>query len=69
MTARSLTPGLFDLLARLRPERRAPAPAPDLAAEDRARRDFIDEMVSRNPDAFASHLDVQAMMTCFSWRF
>ena len=35
---------------------------PDSPEDNRARRDFIHEMMARNPDAFSSDLDVQAMM-------
>lgn len=38
----------------------------DDAADDmRARRDFIQDMIERNPDAFSSNLDIQtAMLFC-----
>ena len=37
--------------------------------ETRARRSFVSEMLDRNPDAFSSAEDVQAMMGCFPDRF
>ncbi len=36
---------------------------------DRARRAFVDEMLSRNPDAFASEYDVQCMLHMYPGRF
>lgn len=46
---------------------RLSAPAdPDDA---RARRDFVREMTARNPDAFSSDLDVQAMMQHYPGQF
>ena len=46
---------------------RMSAPAdPDDA---RARRDFVREMTARNPDAFSSDLDVQAMMLHYPGHF
>lgn len=46
---------------------RLSAPAdPDDA---RARRDFVREMTTRNPDAFSSDLDVQAMMQHYPGHF
>lgn len=42
----------------------------DLSAdENRARRDFVTDMVERCPDAFESDLDVQSAMFYFSRRF
>jgi len=35
----------------------------------RARRDFIDDMLTRSPDAFTSELDVQSMMHLYPGRF
>ncbi|ANT60968.1 hypothetical protein AYJ57_11705 [Salipiger sp. CCB-MM3] len=35
----------------------------------RARREFIWEMMSRNPDAFSSDADVQSMMGMYPGRF
>jgi hypothetical protein len=54
--------GISALLQRafLRPWRRVATPK---ASEDaRARRAFVQEMLSRNPGAFSSELDVQFMM-------
>ena len=53
------------IAALFRPRAVAPPPEDDI----RARRAFIDEMVSRNPHAFESDLDVQAMMGMFCERF
>ena len=36
---------------------------------DRARRAFVDEMLSRNADAFGCEADVQGMMHLFPERF
>lgn len=41
-------------------------PTPD---ELRAERDFINEMLDNNPDAFSSELDVQCMMHMYPGRF
>ena len=43
----------------------------DVADADgaRARRDFVNEIVTRNPDAFASEVGVQQMMMLFPDRF
>lgn len=35
----------------------------------RARRDFVLEMIARNPDAFSSDLDVQVMMQHYPGQF
>lgn len=40
-----------------------------LEEETRARRAFVTEMLDRNPEAFSSAEDVQAMMSCFPDRF
>ncbi|WP_353471430.1 hypothetical protein PVT71_08885 [Salipiger sp. H15] len=37
--------------------------------EDRARRDFIQEMLARSPDAFSGAQDVQSFMQHFPDRF
>jgi hypothetical protein len=51
----------------LRPRRRVAAPE---APEDaRARRAFVQEMLSRNPGAFSSELDVQFMMQHYAGSF
>jgi hypothetical protein len=39
------------------------------AAAARARRAFVQDAVSRNPDAFESDLDVQAMMQHYPGQF
>ena len=44
-------------------------PEMSVEEENRARRDFIRESLNRNPDAFASELDVQFMMQAFPERF
>lgn len=43
--------------------------ADDAPEDARARRDFIQDALARNPDAFASELDVQNMMCMFPGRF
>ena len=45
------------------------APAPEDCEETRARIDFVQEMLGRNPDAFSSDLDVQAMMQHYPGSF
>lgn len=49
------------------------APRPNLEEtspdDARARREFIWEMISRNPDAFSSDADVQSMMGMYPGRF
>ncbi|MFD0980018.1 hypothetical protein [Tropicimonas aquimaris] len=42
----------------------------DVAADDmRAKRDFIQDMIERNPDAFSSNLDIQTAMLVFPESF
>jgi hypothetical protein len=55
--------GLRRLAARL-----VPASAGDAAAA-RERRAFVQDMSIRNPDAFSSDLDMQAMLLHFPGRF
>lgn len=47
---------------------RPPASPPD-AVDARSRRAFITEMLSRNPEAFSSDLDVQMMMSLYPDRY
>lgn len=49
----------------------APRPRLEETSPDdaRARREFIWEMMSRNPDAFSSDADVQSMMGMYPGRF
>ncbi|UPH71587.1 hypothetical protein LGT41_0001880 [Abyssibius alkaniclasticus] len=51
--------------------RSRPSAQPRAATRDDTvlRREFVAEMMARNPDAFASELDVQSMMHCFPSRF
>jgi hypothetical protein len=51
----------------LRPGRRLAAP--EHPEDARARRAFVQEMLSRNPAAFSSELDVQFMMQHYSRSF
>ena len=44
-------------------------PAEPNAEEARARRAFVHDAMSRNPDTFASDLDVQAMMQHYPGQF
>lgn len=44
-------------------------PAYDLPDAARARRKFIQDMLTRNPDAYSSELDVQNMMLMFPGKF
>lgn len=57
------------VLDRLRRPRRADPVAEGAQDDARARRDFVNEMVGRNPDAFSSELDIQHMMHLFPGRF
>lgn len=74
MTALSLPSGLFDryFTAARRwtatPRRAAVPDTPHEAARAR-RREFVQEMLMRNPGAFSSDLDVQSMMLCYPDRF
>jgi hypothetical protein len=72
MTSLALSP--FSLIDRFLPfawfcnEGRRPTatPAPDGVRE---RRDFTQDMLARNPDAFTSDLDVQSVALFFPERF
>ena len=43
--------------------------SPESEEDARARRAFVQEMLSRNPQAFSSDLDVQSMMLHYPERF
>lgn len=58
----------FGPLVRWR-RRGRPEAREDRGAESRARCAFVQETLARNPDAFASELDVQMMMQMFPGRF
>jgi hypothetical protein len=67
------TPGIwprFSLkwLRPIRPADERPT-APDLEDATRVRKDFIHQMMIRNPAAFSSEFDVQNMMSIYSDRF
>lgn len=66
-------PGGFNLLELLSLSARRDRknrPAPETSPEaTRSRREFVDQMLTRNPDAFTSDLDVQNMMLQFPGRF
>ncbi|WP_282021813.1 hypothetical protein [Ruegeria faecimaris] len=58
--------GLFSWTERAFPKTRKPRPtANDLHAE----RDYINDVIWSNPDAFSSELDVQNMMNLYPGRF
>jgi hypothetical protein len=43
-------------------------PTPDTSPEpERALREFTHEILERNPDAFASELDIECMMSRIGW--
>ena len=74
MTTRALSPAV--LLGRSIPlfwrrnHSRERRPVPDVSPEvERARREFLQEMLARNPDGFSSELDVQSMMLFYSGKF
>lgn len=62
---------LAEIAARAMPRwsRRRPIDPSEAAEAARERRAFIQDMMHRNPDAFASDLDVQAMMGHFPSQF
>ncbi|SFC85191.1 hypothetical protein [Tropicimonas isoalkanivorans] len=72
MTSLSLSPfSLFDRVLpftwfRNQSLRRTATPAPDAVRE---RRDFTEEMLAKNPDAFTSDLDLQSVALVFPERF
>ena len=57
--------GILSFFKRRRTGRRDP----DSPEDNRARRAFIREMMARNPDAFSSDLDVQAMMGAYPGQY
>lgn len=58
---------LLRCFSRLLPGR---GPVPDADRDDsRARRDFLMDMLDRNPDAFASEHDVQSMIRLYPGHF
>lgn len=53
-----------------RSHRRERTSAADVSPEDtRARREFLLEVLSRNPDGFSSEMDLQGMMLFYGGRF
>ena len=66
-------PGIFDRFALLSWRRnvtRKGRPIADVSPENaRSRREFIRDMLTSNPDAFSSDLDVQGLMYLYSGRF
>ena len=69
----SLRPGLSEFAAdavhRVRSVIARRRETPVGPEDDCHRRQFIQDMLTRNPDAFSSELDVQHMMHCFPGRF
>ena len=51
------------------PSRNCATPPEDTQEDSRAERDFILEMLDRNPDAFQSEMDVQAMAHFYRCKF
>lgn len=62
-------PSLFGLIRRAFGPTPRPQPDETLADQTRARRDFLREVITRNPDAFSSEADIQAMMSLYPGRF
>ena len=58
----SLAGRFSSLVRRALPRLRRQLAAPESPEDARARRAFVQEMLSRNPGAFSSELDVQFMM-------
>lgn len=62
--------GLLELLSQHVSRKSKDRPASETSPEAaRTRREFVHEMLTRNPDAFTSELDVQNMMQQFPARF
>lgn len=65
-------PGIFDRFAPLSWRRnvtRKGGPVPDVSPDARSRREFVHEILTRNPDAFSSELGLQGMMHLYAGRF
>ena len=58
-----------DVWKTLVPSRDCATAPEDLQEDSRAERDFILEMLDRNPDAFQSEMDVQAMAHFYRCKF
>ena len=58
-----------DFWETLVPSRDCATPPNDSQEDSRAARDFVLEMLDRNPDAFRSELDVQNMARLYRCRF
>lgn len=63
---------VFSRFAHLIPHRIAGRSRTSMSAssseETRARRDFVSDVIAKNPEAFSSELDVQTMMLFYSDR-
>ncbi len=73
MASRTMSPSIWYSLGNLfggltgnAPHRSKLQPSPE---ELRAERDFINEMIWKNPDAFSGELDVQNMMHMYPGKF
>lgn len=72
MFANTLSPGIWTSLGALfdrfvaTPEDDGKPPSPE---ELKAERDYVQDMIARNPEAFTSDLDVLSMMHMFNRRF
>ena len=68
----NLRPGLYELVAdtmRSALSAKTHSETRDTAGDSGQRRQFVQDMLTRNPDAFSNELDVQHMMHCFPGRF
>jgi hypothetical protein len=60
---------IFDFCKSLMSRRGVAAPSEDPQEDAGARRDFVLEMMNRNPDAFRSEMDVQHMARLYRSKF
>jgi hypothetical protein len=58
-----------DFWKTLKPSSNCATPPEDSQMESRAERDFILEMLDRNPDAFQSELDIHSMARLYRCKF
>lgn len=71
MITLTFRPALFTRRRNEAPTRRRTVPnaAGESSDAARDRRAFVQEMIGRNPDAFASEMDVQCMLHLYPGRF
>ena len=58
-----------DFWKTLKPLRNSATPPEDSQEDSRAERDFILEILDRNPDAFQSELDIHSMARLYRCKF